>query len=165
MVIYPLDSIIRPLNYVPFRKITQLSFMRCWTLRKLNKKRTYTSFCKNHIADFATLNLVLKCILVTLKHFQKGDTNGRKKGLSLRFWNSKTKQIDIVCKKRKNFILTQLILSISSSVTKFLQSFLIHLFHFGLKPLTTLRDQDRISPYNINTISSRQSMGIKKNIN
>ena len=82
MVIYPLDSIIRPLNYVPFRKITQLSFMRCWTLRKLNKKvtdslhqkRTYTSFCKNHIADFATLNLVLKCILVTLKHFQKGDT-------------------------------------------------------------------------------------------
>ena len=68
--------------YDIFRKITQLSFMRCWTLRKLNKKvtdslhqkRTYTSFCKNHIADFATLNLVVKCILVTLKHFQKGDT-------------------------------------------------------------------------------------------
>ena len=28
-----------------------------------------------------------------------------------------------------------------------------------------MSDQDRISPYNINTISSRQVMRIKKNIN
>ena len=28
-----------------------------------------------------------------------------------------------------------------------------------------MSDQDRISPYNINTISSRQAMRIKKNIN
>ena len=33
-----------------------------------------------------------------------------------------------------------------------------------LNPLTTMCDQDRISPYNINTISSRQVIRIKKNI-
>ena len=32
-------------------------------------------------------------------------------------------------------------------------------------PSTPMSDQDRISPYNINTISSRQAMRIKKNIN
>ena len=31
-------------------------------------------------------------------------------------------------------------------------------------PLTPMSDQDKISPYNINTISSRQVMRIKKNI-
>ena len=34
-----------------------------------------------------------------------------------------------------------------------------------INPLTPMSDQDRISPYNINTISSRQVMRIKKNIN
>ena len=34
-----------------------------------------------------------------------------------------------------------------------------------LNPLTPISDQGRISPYNINTISSRQVMRIKKNIN
>ena len=34
-----------------------------------------------------------------------------------------------------------------------------------LNPFTPISDQDRISPYNINTISSRQVMRIKKNIN
>ena len=29
-------------------------------------------------------------------------------------------------------------------------------------PITPMSDQDRISPYNINTISSRRVMGIKK---
>ena len=33
-----------------------------------------------------------------------------------------------------------------------------------VNPLTPMSDQDRISPYNINTISSRQVMRIKKNI-
>ena len=33
------------------------------------------------------------------------------------------------------------------------------------KPLTPMSDQDKISPYNIDTISSRQVMRIKKNIN
>ena len=32
-------------------------------------------------------------------------------------------------------------------------------------PFTPTSDQDRISPYNINTISSRQVMRIEKNIN
>ena len=32
-------------------------------------------------------------------------------------------------------------------------------------PLTLKSDQDRISPYNINTVSSRQVMRIKENIN
>ena len=31
-------------------------------------------------------------------------------------------------------------------------------------PLTPMSDQDRISPYNINTISSREVMRMKKNI-
>ena len=35
----------------------------------------------------------------------------------------------------------------------------------GLNPLTPMNDQYRISPYNINTISSRWVMRIKKNIN
>ena len=38
--------------------------------------------------------------------------------------------------------------------------------HSGsLNPLTPMSDQDRISPYNIDTISSRQVMRKKKNIN
>ena len=34
-----------------------------------------------------------------------------------------------------------------------------------INPLTSVGDQDRISPYYINTISCRQVMRIKKNIN
>ena len=34
-----------------------------------------------------------------------------------------------------------------------------------LDPLTPMCDQDRIPPYNINTISSRQLMRMNKNIN
>ena len=34
-----------------------------------------------------------------------------------------------------------------------------------INPLTPIRDQERISPYNISTISSRQVMRIKKNLN
>ena len=33
-----------------------------------------------------------------------------------------------------------------------------------INPLTPMSDQDRISPYNINTTSNRQVMRIKKNI-
>ena len=33
-----------------------------------------------------------------------------------------------------------------------------------INPFSPISDQDRISPYNINTISSRQVMRIKKNI-
>ena len=35
---------------------------------------------------------------------------------------------------------------------------------FSINHLTPMSDQDRISPYNISTISSRQVMRIKKNI-
>ena len=35
----------------------------------------------------------------------------------------------------------------------------------SFNPFTPTNDQDRISPYNINTISSRQVMRIEKNIN
>ena len=38
-------------------------------------------------------------------------------------------------------------------------------FFSQLNPFTPTSDQDRISPYNINTISSRQVMRIEKNIN
>ena len=34
----------------------------------------------------------------------------------------------------------------------------------SLNPLTLKSDQDRISPYNINTMSRRQGVGIKRNI-
>ena len=37
--------------------------------------------------------------------------------------------------------------------------------HTDVNPLTTMSDQDRISPYNINIISCRQVMRIKKDIN
>ena len=33
-----------------------------------------------------------------------------------------------------------------------------------LSPLTPLSDQDRTSPYNINTVSSRKVMRIEKNV-
>ena len=36
---------------------------------------------------------------------------------------------------------------------------------YSLNPFTPTSDQDRISPYNINTISSRQVMRIEKNVN
>ena len=41
------------------------------------------------------------------------------------------------------------------------------IFIIGVKmsPLTPVSDQGRISPYDINTISSRRMMRIKKNIN
>ena len=35
----------------------------------------------------------------------------------------------------------------------------------GFSPLTPRSDQDRISPYNTNTISTRQVMRVKKTIN
>ena len=34
-----------------------------------------------------------------------------------------------------------------------------------VNPLTPMSDQDRISPYNINTISSRQVMKLKESMN
>ena len=40
----------------------------------------------------------------------------------------------------------------------------VHLAQGALNPLTPMSDQDIISPYNINTISRRQVMRIKKNI-
>ena len=40
------------------------------------------------------------------------------------------------------------------------------IFDFSvINPLTPLNDQERISPYNISTISSRQEMRIKSSIN
>ena len=38
-----------------------------------------------------------------------------------------------------------------------------HNDEWAVNPSTVMRDQDRISPNNINTISSRQVMRIKKN--
>ena len=35
----------------------------------------------------------------------------------------------------------------------------------GFNPFTPTSDQDRISPYSVNTISSRQVMRIEENIN
>ena len=40
-----------------------------------------------------------------------------------------------------------------------------HNDEWAVNPSTVMRDKDRISPYNINTISSRQVMRIKKNTN
>ena len=37
--------------------------------------------------------------------------------------------------------------------------------NLGINPFTPTSDQDRISPYNINTISSREVMRIEKNVN
>ena len=48
---------------------------------------------------------------------------------------------------------------------KFAPLLLLSISHFVIRPLTPVSDQDRISPYDINTISSKQVMRIKKNIN
>ena len=48
---------------------------------------------------------------------------------------------------------------------KFAPLLLLSISHFVIEPLTPMSDQDRISPYNIKTISSKQVMRIKKNIN
>ena len=48
---------------------------------------------------------------------------------------------------------------------KFAPLLLLSVSHFVIRPLTPVSDQDRISPYDINTISSKQVMRIKKNIN
>ena len=48
---------------------------------------------------------------------------------------------------------------------KFAPLLLLSISHFVIKPSTPMSDQDRISPYNIKTISSKQVMRIKKNIN
>ena len=43
--------------------------------------------------------------------------------------------------------------------------FITHSLLTTLNPLAPMNDQDRLSPYNINTISTRQVMRIKKTIN
>ena len=43
--------------------------------------------------------------------------------------------------------------------------FPISLYRYQANSLTPMSDQDRIFPYNINTILDRQVMRIKKNIN
>ena len=42
---------------------------------------------------------------------------------------------------------------------------LCNILMIPLHPLTSMSDQNRISPYSINTISSRQGVRVKKNIN
>ena len=49
--------------------------------------------------------------------------------------------------------------------TELVTNSLLWLTYQYVQMLLTLSDQDRISPYNINTISSRQVMRIKKTIN
>ena len=39
------------------------------------------------------------------------------------------------------------------------------MFLITVNPLTPMSDQDRISPYNINTVSTKRVMRINKNIN
>ena len=53
----------------------------------------------------------------------------------------------------------------STVVTKWYVIDDFHSFVYILNPFTPTSDQDRISPYNINTISSRQVMRIEKNVN
>ena len=57
------------------------------------------------------------------------------------------------------------ILGWSNTVRRVRNKIQDHFFLLHLKLLTPKGDQDRISPYNINTISSRKVMRKKKNIN
>ena len=43
--------------------------------------------------------------------------------------------------------------------------FPISLYRYQANSLTPMSDQDRISPYNINTISDRHVLRLKKNLN
>ena len=50
-------------------------------------------------------------------------------------------------------------------IVRTVRGFSLNHKHQSLNPFTPTSDQDRISPYNINTISSRQVMRIEKNVN
>ena len=59
-----------------------------------------------------------------------------------------------------------LFLIISPQVNSVKESYFItHSLLTTLNPLAPMSDQDRLSPYNVNTISTRQVMRIKKTIN
>ena len=69
---------------------------------------------------------------------------------------------NVIEKMRVTFVVmntTQVVVKIK------LPFFFKALFSLLLNPFTPTSDQERISPYNINTISSRQVMRIEKNIN
>ena len=54
-----------------------------------------------------------------------------------------------------------MMIMITMTTMMMLQKLYIHI----INSLTPISDQDRISPYNINTTSSRQVMRIEKNVN
>ena len=71
-----------------------------------------------------------------------------------------TEQITLKCKKNPCIHP-----HVHLEFTELVMSFLLWLTNQYVQMLLTLSDQDRISPYNVNTISSRQVMRIKKTIN
>ena len=71
-----------------------------------------------------------------------------------------TEQITLKCKKNPCIHP-----HVRLEFTELVMSFLLWLTNQYVQMLLTLSDQDRISPYNINTISSGKVMRIKKTIN
>ena len=71
-----------------------------------------------------------------------------------------TEQLTLKCKKKPCIHP-----HVHLEFTELVISFLLWLTYQHVQMLLTLSDQDRISPYNINTILSRQVMRIKKTVN
>ena len=64
--------------------------------------------------------------------------------------------------KQKQFLGNSTKADLTLTTTTFIKNITDTLY---LSPFTPVSDQDKISPYNINTMSSRQVMRINKNIN
>ena len=67
--------------------------------------------------------------------------------------------------ERERFNCNNLLKTDKKKVNVFLLGFSTNVIVCNRITLYPLSDQDRISPYDVNTISSRQAMRIKKNIN
>ena len=76
-----------------------------------------------------------------------------------------TRRIDMKIKTSKAAIISFILIILMNGLAVLLWGELRYRLLLGFSPLTPMSDQDRISPYNINTVSSRQVMRIEKNIN
>ena len=107
--------------------------------------------CKNKQISH-TLNLAAK--ILEKKVFWKNQKKSKVKSWEVFF---------IHCSSNVNSLLHCILVTIFGKKVQLICGFLLYMLNKC--PLTPMSDLDRISPYSINTISSRRVMRIKKNIN
>ena len=71
--------------------------------------------------------------------------------------------LENVSNRKETFLISIIVCSFFCQFKELVENYPISLSQ--CKPLTPISDQDKISPHNIKTISSRQVMTIKKNFN